>query len=131
MRRTRTIIAAVGATVAGAAVLVTPGVAQADSAAAPAASQVKIQGKHYYHTWRSAYSYASPTTTSAKKGVLYAGRNYFYCQVKNQPHHDEHGNKNDWWAKTDDDKGNKNVWVSATAFSKGGDWEPIPGLPRC
>ncbi|MCX5204719.1 hypothetical protein OG897_25095 [Streptomyces sp. NBC_00237] len=124
-------IAAVGATVAGAAVLVAPGIAQADSSAVPAASQVKIQGKYYFNTWRNAYSYEGRNVNTPKKGILWAGRNYFYCQAQGQDHHDDAGNKNTWWAKTDDDNGNRNVWVSATAFSVGGNYEPIPGLPKC
>lgn len=133
MRKTRSTIAVVGATVAGAAALLSPGVAQADTAvaSAPAASsQVQIQGKYYFNTWRNAVSqkYAD---LSHPMGNLWAGSNYFYCQKKGQAVYDGANNHNNWWALTDDDSGNKKVWVSATAFSKGGPWEPIPGLPRC
>ncbi|MFI0979936.1 hypothetical protein ACH4SP_23395 [Streptomyces sp. NPDC021093] len=130
MRRTRSMIAALGATVAGAAVLVAPGVAQADTPASAQTAQVQIQGKYYFNTWRNAVS-EKYRDVSHPMGNLWAGNNYFYCQAKGQAVYDGANNHNDWWALTDDDNGNKRVWVSATAFSKGGPWEPIPGLPRC
>ncbi|MFJ9582891.1 hypothetical protein [Streptomyces acidicola] len=116
--RTFTVFAA-----AVASVLVVPGAAQADSSATAA--------KYYYTTWSNARSVKDPDKLDPPVGRLWAGRNYFYCQTEGYVASDDHGNRNVWWARTDDDSGNRDVWISAIHFTVGGNFEPIPGLPRC
>ncbi|MEU9831944.1 hypothetical protein AB0D67_10445 [Streptosporangium sp. NPDC048047] len=101
------------------------------TAAGPAAN---AQARYYYNTWKNASGWAAPTPhDDLPIGTLYAGRNYFFCQRQNAVHPWTEGKyKNNWYLYTDLDtpRGAKG-WISAVYVTVGGNWEPIPGLPRC
>lgn len=86
--------------------------------------------KHWLNTWRNApsYWYYLSSTDNLRAGTLFAGSNYFYCQVSGREY-SYGGYKNHWWALTDDDSGNKRTWVSDVYISSGGNDAPVPGLP--
>jgi hypothetical protein len=129
MRKFGTALATLG--LAATALLIPATAAQAESGSTHQSTEASVMAtKYYFNTWRNATSYKY-RNLDAPMGKLWAGNNYFYCQAKGEAVIDGGGNRNDWWAKTDDDNGNTNVWVPATAFSVGGDWEAIPGLPKC
>ncbi|MER6996107.1 protein kinase [Streptomyces sp. NPDC000410] len=85
-------------------------------------------GKSNCEVWRTATSYSHGGN---EMGVLYAGTNYFYCQV-NLGRRETHGQwTNVWWARTDDDSGNTNVYVNVVNLKGGDNDAPLPGLPIC
>ncbi|MFE4591088.1 hypothetical protein [Streptomyces laurentii] len=129
MRKFGTALATLG--LAATALLIPATAAQAESGSTHQSAEASVMAtKYYFNTWRNATSYRYPST-STPVGVLWAGRNYFYCQVSGERVVDSAGNYNYWWAKTDDDSGNTGVYISATAFSVGGKDQAIPGLPKC
>lgn len=67
-------------------------------------------------------------------GYLYAGDNWFVCQIKYGENPPVGNARNNWWLYTQGDKAYSDGgwgWFPATKVSGGGNYEPIPGLPTC
>jgi hypothetical protein len=104
-----------------------------EDAAASLAGAPRNSQRYYYFTWKSAQGNCTPLVHDDWCPVswLWAGRNYFYCQVQQPAHAWREGNSvNNWWLWTGLDTGGQG-WISAVYVSVGGDWERIPGLPDC
>jgi hypothetical protein len=86
-------------------------------------------GRFDCQVWRTAASYRQPGANRA--GVLNAGTNYFYCQVRSSRRETSGRYTNVWWARTDDDSGNTDVYVSDVYLKGGANDQPVPGLPVC
>lgn len=135
---------------AAAAVLVAAGLglgASGTAAAAPAAgcsgagpTVTDFRGTTYTTTYCNAYEGGNLVRAGypvyVYSGYLYAGQNWFACQVKmegveNPPVGEA---RNDWWLWTQGDIANADNgwgWFPATKVSGGGNYEPIPGLRTC
>ncbi|MEV4948251.1 hypothetical protein [Streptomyces sp. NPDC053755] len=73
---------------------------------------------------------------SREVGILYAGHNWFTCQLKGRDNPVIQGARNNWWLTTLADvvtRPGASGWGSfpATAVVQGNDWEPVPGVPLC
>lgn len=86
----------------------------------------------YCHNYRSGYTMYG----SARAGLLWAGTNWFKCQkrfagAENPP---VGSARNNWWLWTQADVGYSGHgwgWFPATYVSGGGNYAPVPGLPKC
>ncbi|WP_329274687.1 hypothetical protein [Streptomyces sp. NBC_01451] len=73
---------------------------------------------------------------SREVGILYAGHNWFVCQIKGRDNPVIQGAQNNWWLQTLADvvtRPGASGWGSfpATAVVQGNAWEPVPGVPIC
>ena len=82
-------------------------------------------GKYNCYVYVNAPSYYAG---DVRAGTLYAGWNYFYCQLSGSEQY-YGGHRNHWFGVTDDDNGHRHVYVSVVYVSGGNDDEPVPGLP--
>ncbi|MFF4348075.1 hypothetical protein [Streptomyces sp. NPDC001530] len=67
-------------------------------------------------------------------GYLYAGDNWFLCQIKDVENAPVGDAKNNWWLLTQGDVAYSDGgwgWFPANKVSGGNNYEPIPGLPTC
>lgn len=82
-------------------------------------------GKYNCYVYANAPSYFGG---DVRAGTLYAGWNYFYCQLSGSER-EFNGHRNHWYGVTDDDNGNRHVYVNVVYVSGGNDDEPVAGLP--
>lgn len=83
----------------------------------------------YCHNYRSGH-----TRTWGPTGLLWAGTNWFRCQQKGSENPRVGSARNDWslWTQADVAYALGGWgWFPATYVSGGGNYAPIPGLPRC
>ncbi|WP_327695843.1 hypothetical protein [Streptomyces sp. NBC_00459] len=129
---------ATGAVVAGTLALAPPAGAAGGSCSGPGPT---VNG--YATVYCDTYVTASVTQGSTpyegdsrEVGILYAGHNWFVCQIKGRENPVIQGAHNNWWLETLADvvtRPGASGWGSfpATAVVQGGDWEPVPGVPIC
>ncbi|WP_203724890.1 hypothetical protein [Streptomyces sp. SID13588] len=86
-------------------------------------------------TWTEALVMDDRWPTSPAIGRLFAANNWMVCQAVGRDNPQLGGGRNTYWVYTQGDVSysDKNGWgwVPATAFTYGGDWQPIPGVPLC
>lgn len=91
----------------------------------------------YCPTWTAADMTYGPYTSPAHlvvTGRMYAGTNWVVCQSVGRENPALGGGHNRYWIYTQGDVAYRDRgwgWLPATAFSYGGDYEPIPGVPIC
>ncbi|MCH0542754.1 serine/threonine protein kinase, partial [Streptomyces sp. MUM 203J] len=85
-------------------------------------------GRYDCTVWKNAKSYWKD---GREAGILYAGKNYFYCQADLGRRVTDGRWTNVWWGRTDDDSRNAGVWVSIVYVQGGDNDGPVPGLPVC
>lgn len=101
------------------------------SATGDAAASEDVEASAVWkHVWHTAPAFDSAQPGGMRTGYLYAGNNYFHCQIQ-AIDWEFNGYENNWWLKTDDDHGNTDVWVNAVYVSGGANFEPIAGVPYC
>ncbi|WP_219461559.1 hypothetical protein [Nonomuraea rhizosphaerae] len=105
------------------------------SGAGPTRTDVsgRVRATTWCHNYRTGDVYAG-RAAGRVTGVLYAGRNWFACQMKGAENPAVGGARNNWWLRTQGDKGYADAgwgWFPATYVSGGGNYQTIPGLPVC
>jgi hypothetical protein len=93
----------------------------------------KVRATTFCHNYRSGNVYLY-RATDRPTGYLYAGRNWFACQMKGAENPAVGGARNNWWLRTQGDKGYADGgwgWFPATYVSGGANYQTVPGLPVC
>ncbi|MFJ9097803.1 hypothetical protein ACIRJM_04745 [Streptomyces sp. NPDC102405] len=131
------ILASLGAAavLAAGAVAVTPASASAASGCWGNAGQKTGPGGQTYSA-RYCHNYQGNTVGQGTRvtGYLYAGDNWFVCQLKAGENEPVGSARNNWWLFTQGDEAYDDGgwgWFPANKVSGGNNYEPIPGLPLC